>query len=76
MVHGLEAEYWGQVHFIYLDREARANKEVTQEFQVVGQPVFFFLAPDGTIIQRWSGYVTEGMLREAFDSYLSSAGDQ
>lgn len=72
-MHGLEAEYWGKVDFVYLDREKPANREVVQQFGVTYQPVFVFLAPDGTIVQRWTVPDPDD-LRATMDSYLATQG--
>ena len=59
MVHGLEAAYWGQVDFVYIDREAPSNQDVVDRFGIVSQPIIIFLAPDGTEIERFFGYQDE-----------------
>lgn len=74
MVHGLESVYWGQVDFVYIDREDGANQSVTQRYGIRAQPVFVLVQPDGTEVQRWFGAVSEGELRTALDGYLSSSG--
>lgn len=71
IVHGLEAEYWGEVDFVYLDREANSNSDIVQKFGIFGQPVLIFLAPDGeTIIKQWFGRVDAATLSAEFDAYL------
>lgn len=72
-MHGLEAEYWGRVDFIYLDREDPSNASIVEQFGVVYQPVFILITPDGTEIQRWFS-VNEEILRTGLDEYLASAG--
>jgi thioredoxin-like negative regulator of GroEL len=67
MVHGLEDAYWGQVDFVYIDREALANQSVTQQFGVRAQPVLVLLDANGDELQRWFGSVTEADLRAALD---------
>ncbi|GAB4476881.1 MAG: hypothetical protein Kow00124_19500 [Anaerolineae bacterium] len=74
MVHGLEAEYWGKVDFIYLDREDPANLDIVQQYRIRYQPIFIFIEPDGTIIEQWNGAPGERALRDALDLYLASAG--
>jgi len=74
MVHRLEAEYWGQVDFVYIDREAPENQSVTQHYGIRAQPVLILIAPDGTEVQRWFGSVTEAQLREGIDGYLAANG--
>jgi thioredoxin-like negative regulator of GroEL len=71
IVHGLEAEYWGEVDFVYLDRESSANSGVVEQFGIFGQPVFILIAPDGAEIQRWYGGVSAATLADAIDSYLA-----
>ncbi|MBN1121920.1 MAG: thioredoxin family protein [Anaerolineae bacterium] len=72
-VHALEAEYWGKVDFVYLDREANENREVVSTFGISSQPVFILIDADGNEIERWFGVVGAPTLREAFDDYLATA---
>jgi len=72
-VHELEAEYWGQVDFVYLDREDPANKEIVQRYGVAYQPELVFVAPDGTELRHWFGLDADE-LRAELDGYLAAAG--
>ncbi len=74
-MHGLEAEYWGQVDFVYLDREAPDNAEVVGTYGIFYQPVFILIAADGTEVQRWFGAINADDLRAALDAYLASTGE-
>ncbi len=71
-MHGLEAEYWGRIDFVYLDREAAGNREVVQEYGIRYQPVFILIDPDGTEVTRWTVLSEDGM-RAELDAYLESA---
>ena len=71
-MHGLEAEYWGQIDFIYINREAPANADVVSQYGIRYQPVFVLIAPDGTEVQRWT-FISEEDLRTALDAYLASS---
>ena len=73
MVHGLEAEYWGRVDFIYLDRDNSKNNDAASDFGIRGQPVFILLTPGGEEIARWSVLNEDGM-REQLDSALAQYG--
>lgn len=73
-VHALEAEYWGRVDFVYLDREADDNRDIVSQFGVRGQPVFFLLEPDGTIVRQWFGYADPAELAASMDEYLATGG--
>lgn len=70
-MHGLEAEYWGRIDFVYLDREAPDNKSVVNLYGISYQPVFILVEPDGTEVQRWAA-ITGDELRAALDAYLTS----
>ena len=73
IVHGLEAEYWGRIDFVYLDREDPGNAAIVEQFGVVYQPVFVLLTAEGAEVQRWFGG-TEDTFRETLDAYLASTG--
>ncbi|GAB4414531.1 MAG: hypothetical protein Kow00106_09640 [Anaerolineae bacterium] len=70
-MHRLEAEYWGRVDFVYLDREADSNREVVRRFGINGQPVFILLDAAGNEVTRWFGRVEADTLRQALDAQLS-----
>jgi hypothetical protein len=72
-VHELEAEYWGEVDFVYLDREHPANREVVQTYGITYQPVFILVNPDGTEVQRWA-IPNPDELRAVMDGYLAASG--
>jgi hypothetical protein len=72
-VHGLEAEYWGRIDFIYLDREDSDNADVVNQFGVVYQPVFILITPDGEEVQRWFNGTAE-TFHEILDAYLAEVG--
>lgn len=72
IVHGLEAEYWGKVDFVYLDRENSDNRSVVQQYGISGQPVFILINPDGSEVRRWFGAPEANDFRQALDSYLAN----
>ena len=72
-MHGLEAEYWGRIDFIYLDREDPANADVVSNFGVTYQPVFILITPEGQEVQRWFNG-TADTFHEILDAYLVEAG--
>ncbi len=71
MVHGLEADYWGRIDFVYLDREAGGNRDVVREFGIRYQPVFVLVDAEGNELQRWFS-PDEGGFRDALDDYLAA----
>jgi thiol-disulfide isomerase/thioredoxin len=72
-IHQMEADYWGRVDFVYIDREARENKAVVDQFLIVYQPVFILLSADGVEQMRWT-YVDPQFIRDGIDEYLASVG--
>ena len=71
IVHGLEAEYSGQINIVYLDVDDPATKEFKQALAYRVQPHFFLLDGDGNIVEQWLGVVSEDDFRAAFDAALA-----
>jgi hypothetical protein len=67
VVHGLEAEYWSKVDFVYLDIDEK------EQYEFISQPTFILIEADGTVIQRWFGYVSEEEFRQAFDAVMQAS---
>lgn len=66
IVHGLEAEFAGQIKFVYLDIEDPDNEQFLKELGFRYQPHFLLLDGEGKIIQQWLGPVTAEQFRETF----------
>ena len=73
MVHGLEAEYWEQIDFVYLDHQDPINRELMREYGFRWRPYFVLVEADGTPVQTWFGAVPEDEFRAAFDELLDSS---
>lgn len=71
MVHRLEAVYWEQIDFVYLDQFDSANADILRHYGLRGRPIFVLLHPDGTEVSRWYGAWSENEMREKLDSYLA-----
>lgn len=71
MVHRLEAAYWGEVDFVYIDREAPGNADVVDRYGIRYQPVFILVEPDGTEIERWT-VLDEAGFRQRLDALTAS----
>jgi thioredoxin-like negative regulator of GroEL len=70
IVHGLEAEFSGQVNFAYLDIDDPANRPFKEQLEFRYQPHFFLLDADGNILQQWLGRVSEQELRQTIQAAL------
>jgi thioredoxin-like negative regulator of GroEL len=74
VVHGLEAEYWGKIDFIYLDRDDPNNQVYLDELGFRAQPFYVLLEPDGAVVDQWYGVVEADTFRAAFDAVLTGGG--
>ena len=70
IVHGLEAEFSGQINFVYLDIDDPDNKQFLTELGFLYQPHFFLIDGEGKIIKQWLGPVTEEQFKEVFSTVL------
>ena len=72
-IHALEAEYWGEIDFIYLDREALINYEIITLLDVQSQPEFILLdVGQEEPIAHWRGAPPIEELRAAMDDFLEN----
>jgi thioredoxin-like negative regulator of GroEL len=58
IVHGLEAQYDGQIKFSFLDVDDPATDPFKQQFGFTYQPMFVLLDANGTPIKTWFGAVS------------------
>ncbi len=73
VVHGLEAEYAGQITFSYLDIDDSATDDFKAQLGYSRQPQYFLLDGDGNIVQEWGGTVPEADFVSAFDAILAES---
>ena len=69
-MHGLEAEFAGQIGFVYLDIDDPANDVFKQSLVYRAQPHLFLLDGEGKVVKQWLGPVTADELRSAFQAVL------
>jgi hypothetical protein len=67
IVHGLEAEYYGRIQFVFLDADDPETFEFQRALGFAVQPEFYLLDGEGNILTKWVGYVSETDLRQQFD---------
>jgi thioredoxin-like negative regulator of GroEL len=70
-VHGLEAEYWGRVDFVYLDIDNGTNGRLVRLYGGRSVPTFVVLAPDGALVGRWVGERTVQEMRDVLNYLLA-----
>lgn len=70
MVHGLEAEYYGRIKFSYLDADDPRTEVFKSELGFYYQPEFYFLDPNGNVLTKLVGYVSEDQFRALFAEHL------
>ena len=71
VVHGLEAEYFGQINFVYLDIDNPANEDFKSQLGFRYQPKFFLIDGEGNILQQWAGIVGADSFRQTFEQALA-----
>ena len=72
IVHGLEAQYQDQIHFVYLDIDDPRNDQFKRDLNYRVQPHIFLLDGQGNILKTWLGRVTEAQFVEAFQAVVSN----
>jgi thiol-disulfide isomerase/thioredoxin len=70
MVHGLEAKYFTNLNFYYLDADDPATKSFQKKYGFQYQPYFVLLNGEGKELKRWAGYVSQNEFETAFVDYL------
>ena len=58
VVHGLEAQYSGQIQFSFLDIDDPLTDPYKEEFGFQYQPMFVLLDANGTPVKTWFGAVS------------------
>ena len=71
MVHGLEAKYFGRIQFTYLDADDPLTNDFQRELGFQYQPEVYLLDGEGTVLQKWVGYVSEEEFESVFAQYLN-----
>jgi hypothetical protein len=69
IVHGLEANYFDRINFVYLDVDDPSTNPFKEELNYIYQPEFHLLDGDGEVLQRWNGPVTV----EEFEAVFAAA---
>jgi hypothetical protein len=70
IVHGLEAEYFGRIGFVYLDTKDKATSEFQRSLGFSVQPEFYLLDGEGNVLYKWVGPVSQEEFRMIFDQQL------
>lgn len=65
-MHGLEATWQNEIHFVYLDIDDPQTDPFKRELGYHYQPHMFLIDGEGTILQQWVGYVEGNILEAAF----------
>jgi hypothetical protein len=70
-VHGLEAEYYGKINFIYLDVDDPATQTYKEQFRFIYQPQLVLLDGNGEVVEQWIGPQPREEFVRAFEEILS-----
>ena len=50
------------------------DARVISQYQVLGMPTTYFMKPDGSVLQKWTGAVNESKLRELVEKLIAASG--
>ena len=70
MVHELEAKYYGQINFVYLDADDSKTQTFQRELGFFYQPEVYLLDGDGNVLEKWVGFTSQEQFEDAFAKYL------
>jgi thiol-disulfide isomerase/thioredoxin len=51
-----------------------ASPDVLRAYQVIGMPTTVFIAPDGQVVERWTGILTREKMEELVQELLEASG--
>jgi thioredoxin-like negative regulator of GroEL len=71
IVHGLEAEYYDRINFVYLDVDDPANDSFKEQFDFRYQPQMVLLDGEGQVVTQWIGPIPRDEFVRAFEEILS-----
>lgn len=70
----LAQQYGDQVDFIKLDIDKAETLAVRQQFNLVQRSQYALIDAQGTVVQRWFGFLDEAEVTAFLDEYLAGAG--
>ena len=70
-MHGLEAEYYDRINFIYLDIDDPANETFKGILDFRYQPQLILLDGNGQILYQWVGPIPREEFVAAFEDVLA-----
>jgi thioredoxin-related protein len=71
IVHGLEAEYYDRINFVYLDVDDSANETFKGILDFRYQPQLILLDGNGQILYQWIGPIPREEFVVAFEDVLA-----
>jgi hypothetical protein len=48
--------------------------QVVREYQITGMPSTFFITPNGEVVRKWTGLLTEAKMAELVEELLEASG--
>lgn len=69
---GLREQFGTQIEFIVLDVDDPASLPLRQQYDMVQRSRYALVAADGTVIQRWFGFLNEAELESYLSQYVAS----
>ena len=70
-MHGLEADYYDKINFVYLDVDDPANETFKKELRFTYQPQMALLDGNGQVLHEWVGPLPREEFEKVFQAVLS-----
>jgi len=70
VVHGLEEKYSGRIKFAFLNMDNPKTYGFQDALGVYYRPEFYLLAPEGNVLKKFVGFVSQEMFEEEFSKFI------
>jgi thiol:disulfide interchange protein len=72
IVHRLEDQYKDRVDFMYLNIDLEDTLTTRERFDIVARSQYVLIDADGSVVQKWFGYLDEAEVTAALDQFLTA----
>lgn len=73
VVSGLDQKYGDRVRFAAVDYNSQNNATLVRQYEVFSHPTFIVVGADGSVVERFSGYIEERELDAAIQKALNTS---
>lgn len=70
-MHRLEEQFSDRVDFVWLNIDDSTTLPMRQQYDIVARSQYVLVAPDGSPVKRWFGYLDEASVAAEIEAYLA-----